>query len=199
MIVPDSTPAGGMPAAYLELAAERVSFQHPRHRQPEDFGYDFRGWVSPFTKGAHALGGIAVVLQDWAGADALSGAVDPGIQRFGRIVDLHTNRRLEQLLSRVFGLTLEDVYATNIFPFIKSGGMSASIPKRDVVDAARRFTRRELEIVNPKIVLALGRMACDGLRGAGVPFFALPHPAARIGSIDAHEKRWQQGLSPQLP
>jgi hypothetical protein len=83
---------------------------------PEDFGYDFRDWVSPYTKTACRLGSVAVVLQDWASADGLRAGPDPEVQEYGRTRGLRTNRMLEALLGRVFGLTLAEVYATNAFP-----------------------------------------------------------------------------------
>jgi hypothetical protein len=130
-----------MPKAYLDLANERVNTRWPGYAQPEDFGYDFREWVSPYTKGAHTLGGIAVVLQDWSSSDTLRAPIDPSIQEHGRTLGLRTNRILEALLLRLFGATLADVYATNAFPFIKQGGISKGIPRSDVIAAARLFTR----------------------------------------------------------
>ena len=57
-----------MPAEYLELACKRRKTRMPGYSHPEDYGYEFQEWVSPYTKGAHTLGGIAIVLQDWASA-----------------------------------------------------------------------------------------------------------------------------------
>src|SRR4051812_22739203 len=113
-----------LPKEYRDLALLRVQTRWPGYQQPEDFGYDFREWVSPYTKTACALGGIALVLQDWASADGLYGGPDPDIQEYGRSRGLRTNKVLELLLRRVLGLALADVYATNAFPFIKPGGMS---------------------------------------------------------------------------
>ena len=110
-------------AGIRELAQSRVQARWPGYQQPEDFGYDFRDWVSPYTKPACTLGGIALVLQDWASADGLRGGPVPDIQEYGRTRGLRTNKVLESLLDRV-SLALADVYATNAFPFIKRGGMS---------------------------------------------------------------------------
>lgn len=106
---------------YRELARSRVQARWHGYQQPEDFGYDFREWVSPYTKTACTIGGIALVLQDWASADGLRGGPVPDIQEYGRTRGLHTNKVLEALLGRLFGLALADVYATNAFPFIKPG------------------------------------------------------------------------------
>jgi len=180
---------------YLALARERVTTQCSPHRQPEDFGYDFRTWVSPYTKGAHKLGGFALVLQDWASTDGLSGQVNPEIQRYGRAPTLLTNVRLEQLLNRVLGVCLVDIYATNAFPFVKAGGMSAALRNSDVQKAARQFAVRELELVKPTAVLALGAVAYLALHQCGVSCIRLPHPAARIGGLSKHEAAWRTALS----
>lgn len=162
--------------------------------QPEDFGYDFRDWVSPYTKGAHALGGVAIVLQDWSSTDTLRAGVDPDVQAFGRTPGLRTNRTLEKLLERVFALALPQVYVTNVFPFVKSGGISAPVPKRDALRAAREFTREELALVKPVVTIALGRLTASVLTAVGVDCVGLPHPAARIGSVAAHEAIWRSVL-----
>ena len=177
-----------MPPAYRELARARCNESHPRYLQPEHFGYDFREWVSPYTKTAHALGGVAIVLQDWASADALIGGVDDDIQNYGRNPALSTNRRLDTLVQRVFGLTIQEVFVTNAFPLVKPGGMSASLPLRDVTHCVSRFAKHELEIVRPKIVLALRAVPFRALSECGVRAIRLPHPAARIGTVDIHEK-----------
>jgi hypothetical protein len=180
---------------YLTLARERAAAQCAPHRQPEDFGYDFRTWVSPYTKGAHRFGGLALVLQDWASADGLSGQLDPEIQFYGRTPTLLTNVRLERLLNNVLGVSLVDIYATNAFPFVKAGGMSAGLRSSDVLQAARQFVVRELELVKPTAVLALGAVAHLALRQCGVSCIRLPHPAARIGGLLRHEAAWRVALA----
>lgn len=84
-----------MPHAYLALAEERAATNCRPHAQVEHFGYDFREWISPYTKGAQKRGGFAIVLQDWASTDALADAVDLDIQVHGRARNLLTNVRLE--------------------------------------------------------------------------------------------------------
>src|SRR5262245_634701 len=133
-----------MPTTYRDLARARVAARWPGYQQPEDFGYDFRDWVSPYTKSACRLGGIALVLQDWASADGLAGGPDPEIQKYGRKPSLRTNVVLSKLLRRIWGLSLAEVYATNAFPFIKGGSMSNRLPLRDVAKAAQLFAAVEL-------------------------------------------------------
>jgi uracil-DNA glycosylase len=184
-----------LPKEYRDLAELRASTRWPAYQQPEDFGYDFRDWVSPYTKTACRLGSVAVVLQDWASADGLRAGPDPDVQEYGRTPGLRTNRMLEALLGRVFGLTLAEVYATNAFPFVKSGAMSSALPLADVVQAVRLFAAAELVIARPTIVVAAGALAHSALSRVGVASVRVPHPAARIGTIGAHELAWRTALS----
>lgn len=179
---------------YRALARRRVQTRWPGYQQPEDFGYDFRDWVSPYTKTACRCGGVALVLQDWASADGLSAGPDPDIQEHGRSRGLRTNRLLETLLERVLRCELADVYVTNAFPFIKPGGMSSALPLRDVKKAARLFAAQELVLARPTLVVSVGSLAHEALEAAGIPSIRVPHPAARIGAVEAHEQAWRRAL-----
>lgn len=187
-----------MPLAYLALANERVNTAWPPYQQPEDFGYDFRTWVSPYTKGAHTLGGIVLVLQDWASVDGLSGPPDAGIQNIGRAASRQTNQRLEHLLGSVFGLSIAQTYATNAFPFVKPGSMSSRLNTGDVKTAVGQFLSKELAIVKPKLILALGAVTYTALHSADIDCVRLPHPAARIGGVAKHKAAWCTALGQTL-
>ncbi len=183
-----------MSLEYLSLAAERSAENCEPHKQPEMFQYDFLSWVSPYTKSANKSGGFAFVLQDWASEDGLR-IFNPHIQAHGRTPGLLTNQRLEALLSRVLGVRLADVYVTNAFPFVKNGAMSAPVSIRDVRRAAKKFLARELQLAKPTRVFALGSIAQVALDTCGVPYIHLPHPAARIGGLEKHEKAWRSALA----
>lgn len=180
---------------YRELASQRSRQAPDGFKQPEDFGYDFREWISPYTKGANRPNGIALVLQDWASEDGLKVGWNSEIARLGRNPKIKTNKVLEVLLQRVLDVSLTDVYATNAFPFVKPGGMSSPISQKLVDSTVRTFLLRELEIASPRVVLALGNVAHESLRRAGISSIHVPHPAARIGSIAVHENRWRCALS----
>ncbi|MEB2319689.1 MAG: hypothetical protein OZ935_13645 [Pseudomonadota bacterium] len=184
---------------YAGLAAQRVSSAPDGYRQPEHFGYDFRDWVSPYTKGANTRGGIALVLQDWASEDGLKGGPDERIAELGRNPGIRTNKVLEALLNRILGLSLSEVYATNAFPFVKRGGMSSPIPQKTVYATARRFLLPELEIAEPRVIIALGSVARRTLESAGITCIHVPHPAARIGGLVAHEQAWRSALAGKVP
>jgi restriction system protein len=135
-----------------------------------------------------------LVLQDWASERALSGGTNSHISELGRDPTRRTNLRLERLLLEVFGFDLKDVYATNVFPFVKPGGMSASVPQELVNTIAAEFTLKEIEIAEPMLVVGLGAVAHRALKALAVEHIAVPHPAARIGGFEAHLKAWATAL-----
>jgi len=121
--------------------------------------------VSPYTKSANNFDAeIMVVLQDWSSDQSMSGAFDEESAQLGHTPKLPTNRNLKRLLKDIFGVELKDIYATNLFPFIKLGGISQPIRPRDLHEAARLFTLPEIHIVKPKLVICLGLVTFNALR-----------------------------------
>jgi hypothetical protein len=113
--------------------------------------------VSPYAKSAGNINArIFVMLQDWASDAALRRPIDDEVVRLGHMPNLRTNRTLRILLKQVFALSLSDVYATNLFPFVKRGRMSAPIPMVDLVRAAQDFALPQIGIVKPELVICLG-------------------------------------------
>lgn len=184
-----------MPRSYLALAEERVNYKLQGYFQPEYFGYNFTEWVSPYTKGAHQMGGVAVILQDWPSVEGLSGGVLPEVQEHGPTLELKTNMWLDELLQQFSKVGIAGVYGTNVFPFIKEGGMSSPIPMEDIKRVSDHFLKEELRIAKLNCIIALGRKAQYSLDYLGVQHVAVPHPAARIGSIDKHMEAWKVALS----
>src|SRR5438477_8132572 len=124
-------------------------------------------FVSPYTKTAGNVDAeILVMLQDWSSDESLRDLIDYELATLGHTPHLPTNRNLTRLLNATFGLTLRDIYGTNLFPFIKLGGMSKSIPRSDLVRAAREFALPQIRIVNPKLVVCLGLNTFNALRQA---------------------------------
>lgn len=79
-------------------------------------------WVSPYSKTAGNVDArIVVMLQDWASDGDLRGPLDREAAQLGYTPNWPTNRNLIRLLRETFNLALDDVYATNLFPFIKPG------------------------------------------------------------------------------
>jgi len=84
--------------------------------------------------------------------------------------------------------------------------MSAYVPIRDMRKSAKQFTLPMIEIIKPKIAIALGRKtfkalfdSCKGkyestensFKYGNTKIFHQPHPAARISNA-AKEKRWKE-------
>ena len=114
-------------------------------------------FVSPYTKSAGNLDAeVMIVLQDWASADALSGPVEQDRVTFGLDPTRDTNTRLQSLLRGHFGMELHEVYATNLFPFVKPGAMNAKIPRTDLRRAAREFALPQIKIIQPITAVCLG-------------------------------------------
>jgi restriction system protein len=97
-----------------------------------------------------------IVLQDWSSDSSMLGPFDEESAWLGYTPGLPTNRNLIRLLQATFGLGLGDTYATNLFPFIKLGGMDSKIPRKDLLRAAEEFALPQIRIVNPKHVICAG-------------------------------------------
>ena len=86
----------------------------------------------------------------------------------GHDPNLLTNRRLVGWLRAYFGLELEETYGTNLFPFIKPGGMSAPIAPSLLKKAAARFALPQIKIVNPRVVICFGLATYNAIAAAVV-------------------------------
>lgn len=156
-------------ARLLELARRRQSCRWPGYKPLADYhdGAYECDFVSPYTKSARNVDAtVMIFLQDWSSHDRLSAEVDAEAVALGHTPSLPTNRNLARLLDVHLGLTLGETYGTNLFPFIKSGGLSASIPTRDLERAAREFAVPQIDIVAPRLVVCLGLKTFNALRKA---------------------------------
>ncbi|MCE5233906.1 MAG: hypothetical protein ABFC67_15215 [Mizugakiibacter sp.] len=145
------------------VKARRQTFKHyKRLGDYPGFECDF---VSPYSKGAHNLNAeVMILLQDWSSDDVLARSEGPS--ELGRDPNLPTNKNLEALLAHSLGMQLAETYATNLFPYIKLGGLSARIPFGDLVYAAKAFALPQIHIVAPKLVICLGKSTFNALRVA---------------------------------
>ncbi len=156
--------------ALLELARLRQSTRLDGYACIGDFhgGIFECDHVSPYTKSGNNVDAeIMVVGQDWSSADRLS--VEPPDVRsaeLGYTPNLPTNKNLDDLLKRHFGMARAECYLTNLFPFVKQGNLSATIRLKDLIGCAQRFTLREIKIVSPQIVVCLGIGTFNALRRA---------------------------------
>ncbi|TLU56252.1 MAG: hypothetical protein FDX02_01580 [Chlorobium sp.] len=128
--------------------------------------------VSPYTKGADNVNAeIFVLLQDWGSNDEMSlPVVDLEKQKFelryGRTPGQETNNNLEPLLKQYFSINLDRTYATNLFPYIKGGEVSAEISDEDLRWAAKEFALPQIAIVQPKLVICCGKDTFNAVRVA---------------------------------
>lgn len=139
-------------------------------------GYYECDHVSPLSIRAGNLDASVMILaQDWDSADSM--AVAPSRPAIGYDPELPTNVSLDRLLLAHFELRRDQVFATNLFPFVKPGAMSANIPHRDLVRAAREYAIPQIEIVQPRLVICLGLATFNAVRvAAGLP---------RVGNLAA--------------
>ena len=167
----------------------------------------FKYLTSPNSKTANNLDTqIIIVLQDWANqASARKFFSNPesDVLRYGYDPAIKTNKKIRDLLVEFFSDELmlnsndlkdaslksifSKIYITNIFQFIKPGSMSSYVPQKYVNQCAE-FTKQEINIIKPKIVICLGSKAYSGLTKSkrehtyidGVLFFHQYHPAAYV-------------------
>jgi restriction system protein len=156
-------------ARLLELARSRRMSRWAGYKCIGDYHngvYDchFGHLVSPYTRSAGNVDAeLMVLLQDWASDDVLSAPVLPERLTLGHDPGRRTNQRLRELLRKHFRLELNEVYATNVFPFVKVGSMSTQIRKRDLERAAREFALPQIEIVGPRLAVCLGKAAFNAV------------------------------------
>ena len=151
--------------------------------------------VSPFSHGAQNVNAkVMLVLQDWGSVDYLKSLCDKdqeSLSQLGRDPTLFTNKNITDLLNRHFHLDLADTYATNLFPFIKQGAMSSSIPIQDLNRAAIEYTKPLIEIIQPIIVICFGiktfnaLIASYGYKGSTKMAEAIDTPKT-VGTVLIH-------------
>jgi uracil-DNA glycosylase len=123
--------------------------------------------VSPYTKAASNVDSkIFVLLQDWSSDLALSRPLDEGARSLGYTPTEPTNENLSHLLDRHLRVSMSQVFATNLFPFVKPGAMSDRIPRADLVRAAIEFAIPQVNIVEPSLVICLGLVTFNAVRKA---------------------------------
>ena len=164
-----------------ELANTRRDMRWKGYLNIHDFHngvYDC-DFISPYTKSACNIESeIFILLQDWASENFLRSEVDKTLIRLGHDPNLPTNRHLKELLKLHFSLSLDKVYATNLFPFVKPAHMNAKIPIKDLVRAAKCFALPQIEIIRPRLVVALGLDTFNAIRRAnGHKLFSTISPA----------------------
>jgi restriction system protein len=204
-------------ASLHELAIKRQQATWPRQEGFKNLD-DYMGGrfecnhVSPYTRAAGNVDSdILVFLQDWTSDAPKSERELAAMDQFGRTPWRPTNKKLDSLIETHFDRDISQIYATNLFPFIKSGGMSDGVYRRHLERAAREFAKPHIAILRPTLVIVLGRAASQAFAHAcswddgdtpfgsdatsfyvdGATVWGQPHPAARIATdkMDASWKR----------
>jgi restriction system protein len=126
-------------------------------------------YVSPYSKSAHNVDSdIMVMAQDWSSDDELNADIKDKdeIINLGHTPSNKTNINLKEFLKLYCHTEFENTYATNLFPFIKMGGLGSKIPQPDMVRAALDFGIPQIKIIKPKIVICLGFITFNAIRKA---------------------------------
>lgn len=192
----------------LKLAKLRKETRYAGYNCIADYeeGYYECDYVSPYSNSANNVNAdVFVILQDWSSDENMQGKCEL-TKALGYTPTVSTNIKLKALLKKYFSLEFEDTYATNLFPFIKMGGMSNGISIKDMRRSAKQFTLPMIRVVSPKIAIALGSKTFDALYDAcdekqdikagsfqfgSTKIFHQPHPAARISNIKK-EQGWSE-------
>ncbi|MED5590661.1 uracil-DNA glycosylase family protein [Bacillus subtilis] len=107
--------------------------------------------INPWTRWCGNLNAkVMVVGQDW-------GHVEAFIRNKGQVNPLNTtNNKLIEMLSLI-GVKLEDTYLTNAILCMKeTKNLSGKTKSAWYRNCGEHFLKREIEIVNPKIIITLG-------------------------------------------
>lgn len=124
-------------------------------------------YVSPYSLSSHNENSdILVVLQDWCSERGFGDNVCNETVMQGYTSSVKTNVYLKELLLEHFALTLEEIYTTNLFQYIKPGEMNGAIAAADLLKAAKEFMLPTIETIQPKIVVCLGKDTFNAIRKA---------------------------------
>ncbi|SDS61733.1 hypothetical protein [Bradyrhizobium canariense] len=173
----------GKKEALADLILLRKQDRNPKYHALSDFddGFYDGDWITPWTISACNLdAGLMIVAQDWSSAEALESpkrskpAQKEARKLCGQDANLPTNKTLKALLKKHFGLEFADTYATNLFVFIKPGTISAKIPIEDLAYCAEKYALPQIEIVQPRMVLCLGKGTFNAIQ------LALGHPLSKL-------------------
>ena len=142
--------------------------------------------------------GVGSTEADWLIIGEAPGAEEdrrgePFVGRAGQLLD--------QMLFAV-GQSRDDVFIANI---LKCRPPNNRDPKPAEADACREYLERQIELIQPKIILAVGKIAAQNLLGSddpvgrmrgrphelgGIPLIVTYHPAYLLRSPSQKRKSW---------
>jgi len=109
---------------------------------------------------------------------------------------------LDELLQRA-GLKRETVFITNVVKCRPPGNRT---PEPEETTACFPYLRRQIELIRPKLIVALGKPAAETLLGAevkvgaargrlfdyrGIPLIVTSHPASLLRNLSDKAKAWE--------
>ena len=150
------------------LAADRKHDRRNGYKTFADFHnekFDKHGLVVPWTISAHNYDAeVMIIGQDWASEAFLENDRCRFVTISGQTPCLPTNYNLKILLMMHLNLRFEDTYATDLFVFVKPGGMNEGIAERDLKYCAMKYALPQIDIIRPRVVMCLGSSAYNALR-----------------------------------
>ncbi len=151
----------------LLLAQKRKKTKYEGYKAIGDYnnGAYECNYISPYSISAHNENAdILIILQDWCSEKGFGAEICNETLKYGYTPDVRTNINLKKLIQEHFQIELEQTYATNLFPYIKPGAMSAYIPVKDLVKAANDFTLPLIDVIQPKLAICLGLITFNAIR-----------------------------------
>jgi DNA polymerase len=213
---PEAAPEVQMPAPTREASRDDAASQPPRHPAP---AADERAaaiarmdWAAlkAAVAACTACGlrktckqtvfGVGDAQADWLLAGEAPGAEEdargePFVGQAGKLLDA--------MLAGIGLKRGEDVYIANVLKCRPPGNRNPEAPE---VAQCAPFLERQVELIRPQLILALGRFACQtlldtdasiaSLRGRvhryrGVPLIVTYHPAYLLRSLPDKAKAWE--------
>jgi restriction system protein len=120
--------------------------------------YDCDDYVSPNSKEAHNFDAkIMIMGQDWGDSENLQN-MERNLKKKEETIlrgysrDEPYSRNLFDLLKRHFCINFDETFATNLFPFIRTGKIQPSYMRM----AAEEYAKPQVELIQPKILLCFG-------------------------------------------
>jgi len=195
-----------LPRDSAEAAPVDGSFEESPEESPEAMDWEtLRGSVSACTlcrlsqSRTNTVFGIGNPEADWLIVGEAPGAEEdrrgePFVGRAGKLLD-------EML--RAIGQRREDVFIANI---LKCRPPDNRDPKADESASCRPYLERQIQLIQPRIILAVGRIAAQNLLGSdepvgrmrgrpheldGIPLVVTYHPAYLLRSPSQKSKAWR--------
>jgi uracil-DNA glycosylase len=128
--------------------------------------FDEDDHVVPWSRTCDLDAEIMLIAQDWDSFDKISEREEyhlRQIEQAGRDIGLTTNWRIDDFLLRYFNLRYHQVFATDLFPFIKPT-TNSKFGKGWLSQCARDYAIPQIDIIGPRMVICLGNDAYSTIK-----------------------------------